>query len=129
MKDFFFPAPSPFVKTVISRTPELFRTWDGEALINFKWRTFGLRYYIFVCIVFIVFSVCFITAISLTEDGSDNNTRQKLFIATVVLAVWHLHLEVRQFIWNPIYYVFSPWNWFGKLVISLFHNGLLLLIM
>ncbi|CAG8623734.1 9446_t:CDS:2 [Paraglomus brasilianum] len=112
MKDFFFPAPSPFVKTVISRTPELFRTWDGEALINFKWRTFGRYYYILVCIKFIVFAVCFITAISLTEDDSNSSTRQNLFLAVVVFAGWHLHLEVRQFIWNPIYYVFSPWNWF-----------------
>ncbi|CAG8450613.1 5247_t:CDS:2 [Paraglomus occultum] len=113
VKDYLLPAPSPFVKTVISRAPELFRTWDGEALINFKWRAFGFYYYILVCMIFIAFAVCFITAISLIDDNSNNNMKQNLFIATVVLAVWHLHLEVRQFIWNPIYYVLSVWNWFG----------------
>ncbi|CAG8646413.1 10426_t:CDS:2, partial [Paraglomus brasilianum] len=109
MKDLLFPAPSPFVKTVINRTPELFRTWDGEALIDFKWRTFGFDYYMLICAQFVTFFVCFIIAISQTEDS---DLRRSLFLTVVVFAVWHLHFEVRQFVWNPIRYVFSPWNWF-----------------
>ncbi|CAG8521998.1 5076_t:CDS:2 [Paraglomus brasilianum] len=127
LKDFLFPASSPFVTSTVSDNRDLFRTWDGEALINFKWQTFGLYYYIFIWIQFIALFVCF--AATMTDGESalvDKPTKRNLVLASAILTVWHLHFEVRQFIWNPVYYVLSPWNWidcgaFGfPLVTSLF---------
>src|SRR6185312_5063541 len=117
LKDFLFPASSPFVTSTVSDNRDLFRTWDGEALINFKWQTFGLYYYMFIWIQFIALFVCF--AATMTDGESalvDNPTKRNLVLASAILTVWHLHFEVRQFIWNPVYYVLSPWNWIGKLM-------------
>src|SRR5262249_14179540 len=36
------PQPSPFVETI---NRDIYKTWNGEALINFKWDTYGKYYY------------------------------------------------------------------------------------
>jgi len=46
------PQPSPFVKTI---NREIYKTWNGEALINFKWNLFGIYYYAIIWIMFTVY--------------------------------------------------------------------------
>ncbi|PKK75983.1 hypothetical protein RhiirC2_773001 [Rhizophagus irregularis] len=49
------PQPSPFVKTI---SGDIYKTWEGEALINFKWNTYGKYYHLLIWLGFITLLVC-----------------------------------------------------------------------
>src|ERR1051326_5813762 len=42
-KELIIPQPSLFVKT--TNCKEIYNTWSGEALLNFKWNTYGMYYH------------------------------------------------------------------------------------
>ena len=58
------PRPGPFVDTMNN---EIYKTWNGEALINFKCETFGRRYYFAKWIVFTALLGCFTAAVTLLK--------------------------------------------------------------
>src|SRR2546430_14306665 len=58
--DWIKPKPSPFIETVHSK--EIYSTWNGEALINFKWDTYGKYYYYIMWIMFTALLACFTIA-------------------------------------------------------------------
>ncbi len=113
-KELIKPLPSPFVKTM---NRKIYKTWNGEALINFKWKTYGKYYYAGIWIAFIALLGCF-TAATLYEDYEDlrsENIRNLLLIASIILGFIHLFFfEFRQFVYDPIKWIRDPWNYFGK---------------
>src|SRR5581483_3713918 len=88
--EFYFPKPSPFAKTI---NKEIYKTWNGEALINFKWNLYGRNYYFAIWILFTAFLMCFTAATTFTEDLIPDNTRSQLLIASIILGFIHLNFE------------------------------------
>ncbi|CAG8809781.1 20403_t:CDS:2, partial [Dentiscutata erythropus] len=70
------------------QTTDLYSNWCGEALITFKWESFGKYYYCFSCQ-----KIC-------------------LYLSTSIGCLLLLLTEIRQFIWDWKLYVTSPWNLF-----------------
>ncbi|GBC03272.1 hypothetical protein RclHR1_05040013 [Rhizophagus clarus] len=101
------PKPSRFVE-VINR--DIYNTWNGESLINFKWNTYGKYYYIAIWIFFMSLFICFSAAASISLP---ENIRNQLLIISIILGLIHLSFEVRQLIFNPIKWVHNFWNFFG----------------
>ncbi|POG66073.1 hypothetical protein GLOIN_2v378439 [Rhizophagus irregularis DAOM 181602=DAOM 197198] len=96
---------SPFAETI---NKEIFKTWDGEALLNFKWNTYGKYYYRVIWLGFITLLVCFTIAV----HCDNNNIQKPLLITSILLGFIHLIFEVYQFFYNPIKWFSDPWNWF-----------------
>ncbi len=105
------PKPSPFVKTI---TNDIYKTWNGEALINFKWNLYGKYYYAIIWIVFTALLGCFTTATTISEDLISDDIRKRLLIVSIILGFIHSMCEFRQFIYDPIKWFRDPWNYFGK---------------
>ncbi|RGB39334.1 hypothetical protein C1646_812042 [Rhizophagus diaphanus] len=103
------PQPSLFVET-ISR--DIYKTWNGEAIINFKWNTYGSFYYSMIWIGFMALLGCFTAAATIPQQYIDDDIRKKLFIASIILGFIHLSFEVRQFIYNPLKWFYDFWNIF-----------------
>ena len=111
LKELFIkPKSSPFSQT---HNNELYKTWNGEAIINFKWRVFGRYYYAGIWILFIIYLICF-TLASIPYDIFNKESRKKLFIFSIILGSIHLLFEVRQFIWSPIKWMSDILNLFGN---------------
>ncbi|POG65355.1 hypothetical protein GLOIN_2v1483183 [Rhizophagus irregularis DAOM 181602=DAOM 197198] len=94
---------------------EFYSNWNGEAIINFKWKTFGRIYYFIIWLLFMVFLVCF-TIASYPTNSITQEIRIKLYQTTIAFGFYHLLFELRQFIWNPKNYVLSIWNLFDSLI-------------
>ncbi len=107
-RELFIPIPNPFVETI---NREIYKTWNGEALINFKWNLYGKYYYFAIWILFIALLGCFTAATTLSEDY---DTRKELFMASIVLGFIHFIVEFRQFVYDPIEWIRDLWNFFGK---------------
>jgi hypothetical protein len=80
--------------------------WNFDAVINFKWKTFGIYYYYLIWFHFTIFYLCFSLAIL-----KQNNI---LYIFSILLGFMHLYFEFRQFLWKPKVYFNDLWNLFGK---------------
>ncbi|PKK71495.1 hypothetical protein RhiirC2_828062 [Rhizophagus irregularis] len=113
------PQPSPFVETI---NRDIYKTWNGESLINFKWDNYGKYYYAIIWIGFNVFLGCFTAAASVPQINS--NDQSHLLIASFILGLIHLSFEVRQFIYSPSKWIDDYWNFF---VISFAHAFLIIL--
>ncbi|RGB39045.1 hypothetical protein C1646_812276 [Rhizophagus diaphanus] len=100
------PKTSLFVE-VMNR--DIYKSWSGESLINFKWNAYGKYYYAIIWFMFMALFICFSAAasISLNED-----TRNRLLIASIILGFIHLSFEIRQLIFNPYKWIHSFWNFF-----------------
>ncbi|RIA96285.1 hypothetical protein C1645_733380 [Glomus cerebriforme] len=107
---FYYPQSSEFVNTC---KKEFYTNWNGEAVINFKWKRFGRIYYIVIWLIFIVFLVCF-TIASFPTNSISQETRIKLYQTSIAFGFFHLIFELRQFIWSPQKYI-SIWNVFDSL--------------
>ncbi|PKC05524.1 hypothetical protein RhiirA5_420819 [Rhizophagus irregularis] len=107
-KEIFYPQSSVFTDTC---KKEFYTNWNGEAIINFKWNTFGRIYYFVIWLLFMVFLVCFTVAsyptLSITRD-----VRINLYQTSIAFGFFHIIFELRQFIWNPKKYFSSIWNLF-----------------
>ncbi|RIA98944.1 hypothetical protein C1645_812117 [Glomus cerebriforme] len=82
---------NPFVKTI---SGDIYKTWNGEALINFKWNTYRKYYYTIIWISFMALLGCF-TAVA-TIQNIDKDTQKQLLITTIILGIIHLSFEVRH---------------------------------
>jgi hypothetical protein len=108
--EFLNPKSSPFSKTQINN--EFYKTWNGEAIINFKWRLFGKYYYAAIWFLFTTFLVCFTLASSVSSKAI-NSKEKDLLISSIILGFIHLSFEIRQFIWNPKQWILNVWNLIG----------------
>ena len=111
LKDWIRPKSSPFIQTM--HNVEIYKTWNGEALINFKWNTYGKYYYYGIWIIFLALLGCFTIAATVPAEYIDVDTRRGLLIASVILGIIHLSFEVRQFIYAPITWIKDSWNYIG----------------
>jgi hypothetical protein len=107
--EFIKPKSSPFVKTTMNR--EIYKTWEGESLINFKWNNYGKYYYAIIWIVFMVFLGCF--TVVATIPHIDDDVRNKLLITSIILGFIHLIFEIRQIIYDFNKWIHDFWNIFG----------------
>ncbi|PKC68002.1 hypothetical protein RhiirA1_457749 [Rhizophagus irregularis] len=107
-KEIFYPQSSVFVNTC---KKEFYSNWNGEAIINFKWKKFGRIYYFTIWLIFMVFLVCF-TIASYPTNSITRKVRINLYQTTIAFGFFHLIFELRQFIWNPRKYFLSIWNLF-----------------
>ncbi|GBC27656.2 hypothetical protein GLOIN_2v1874143 [Rhizophagus irregularis DAOM 181602=DAOM 197198] len=108
-KDFFLPQPSLFVKT--TNRKEIYETWSGEALINYKWNAYGMIYYYMIWVGHIIFYSTFsLIAFPLSQSNiKENDIIAKLYTAAkrqiipyiilIVLGFIYLSIEVRKFIY------------------------------
>ncbi|RGB38763.1 hypothetical protein C1646_805680 [Rhizophagus diaphanus] len=107
--EIIMPQPSPFVKTISS---DIYKTWNGEAIINFKWNTFGKYYYLIIWVTFMALLGCFTTAVTIPQQYIDKDVQVQLLIASIILGLIHLSFEIRQIIYNPIKWISNFWNIF-----------------
>ncbi|GBB87150.1 hypothetical protein RclHR1_01360021 [Rhizophagus clarus] len=104
-KELFYPQPSVFVDTC---ERNFYTSLNGEAIINFKWNTFGRKYHCAIWLLFSVFLACF-TFASYPSNSITHETRIKLYQTSIALGLLHFILfKLRQFFW----YSFSIWNIF-----------------
>ncbi|PKK78592.1 hypothetical protein RhiirC2_770074 [Rhizophagus irregularis] len=100
--EFIRPQSSLFVKII---SENIYKTWDGEALINFKWNTYGKYYYVMIWMSFIALLGCFNVSATIPQQYISKDVQKQLgFI--------HLSFEVRQIIYNPIKWICNFWNIF-----------------
>src|SRR5439155_20627802 len=83
---FFKPRSSPFSQT---QNNEFYKTWNGEAIINFKWRVFGRYYYAVIWILFMIYFTCFILAASTLPNIFNEKIREELLICSIILGLIH----------------------------------------
>ncbi len=57
---------------------------------------------------------CFTAAVIPSEGYLPENIRKQLLIASIILGIFHLTFEIRQFIYDPIKWIIDPWNYLGK---------------
>jgi hypothetical protein len=114
--ELIWPQPSPFVETTNNN---IYKTWNGDVLINFKWDTYGKYYFALIWIVFMVLYGCFSAAAMISQQYIDENTRKQLLISTFILGLIHLTFEVRQLFNNPIKYL-NFWDMLGIYIYCLF---------
>uniref|UniRef100_U9SXG5 Ion transport domain-containing protein n=1 Tax=Rhizophagus irregularis (strain DAOM 181602 / DAOM 197198 / MUCL 43194) TaxID=747089 RepID=U9SXG5_RHIID len=107
------PQPSPFTKTI---NRNIYKTWNGEALINFKWNAYGKYYYAMIWILFMALLGCFTAAATIPQQYINEEVRQQLFIASIILGFIHLIFEIRQFFYNITKWFYNFWNIFGKYI-------------
>ena len=81
--DLFRPKPSPFIEII--RHKEIYNTWVGEVLINFKWNTYGKYYYALIWIGFTALLGCFTIVATLSQEQLTENERKDLLIAYNIL--------------------------------------------
>ncbi|KAF0520693.1 transient receptor potential cation channel subfamily a member 1-like [Gigaspora margarita] len=106
-KELIFPDLSVFSK---HQFPELYKYWHGEALLNFKWNTYGKYYFFVIFIFYFIFMFCFLIVAMIKELS--NNTRNLLLFTTIILGILHLIFEIRQFIYFPLPWITNIWNYF-----------------
>lgn len=88
-KEFFYrPLSNPFIE---SCDVDIYDSWgwNGEAILNFKWDSFGKYYYYTIWFIFLIFLSCFMT-ISLFQDSLNEITQNSLIFAVIFLGFWHL---------------------------------------
>ncbi|EXX66833.1 hypothetical protein RirG_120010 [Rhizophagus irregularis DAOM 197198w] len=103
------PQSSPFTKSI---NRNIYKTWNGEALLNFKWNAYGKYYYAMIWILFMALLGCFTAAATIPQQYINEEVRQQLFIASIILGFIHLIFEFRQFVYNITKWFYNFWNIF-----------------
>ncbi|GBB85850.1 hypothetical protein RclHR1_01230013 [Rhizophagus clarus] len=103
------PQSSPFIKTI---NRDIYKTWSGESLINFKWNAYGKYYYTMIWIGFMALLGCFTAAATIPQQYISNDIQKQLLVASIALGFIHLNFEIRQFIHDPIKWISDFWNLF-----------------
>ncbi|PKY61887.1 hypothetical protein RhiirA4_487491, partial [Rhizophagus irregularis] len=103
------PQPSPFTETI---NRNIYKTWNGEALINFKWNAYGKYYYAMIWILLMALLGCFTAAATISQQFINEEVRKQLFIASIILGSIHLIFEIRQFCYNITKWFYNFWNIF-----------------
>ncbi|CAG8577347.1 6375_t:CDS:2, partial [Scutellospora calospora] len=108
-KELIRPIPNSFISSnhLEKINYEFYKYLNGRALLEFKWKFYGKKYYLVMWAIYTVFLYSFITVSSLSNDNS-----QKIFlIITIILGFWHLIFEIRSFIYFPLGYFSRIWNY------------------
>ncbi|KAF0524645.1 hypothetical protein F8M41_015097 [Gigaspora margarita] len=112
-KDLLLPSLCPFsaTKKFEMVDEELYKSLNGEALLEFKWNTYGWKYYFAIWAIYTIFLGSFIIVSTLSDNISW--FYQKIFLyVVIILGFWHLFIELCQlFIYTPASYLTSSWNY------------------
>ncbi|CAI2175635.1 9470_t:CDS:2 [Funneliformis geosporum] len=103
------PSDNPFV-TLDDET--IYDGWNAEALLNFKWDTFGWYYFYIFWGTFSILLLSFGIGTTLSPSIISNDTRRIFLYTSIVLGSIFIVHEIRQFIWKPKRYVKDIWNLF-----------------
>jgi hypothetical protein len=95
----------------LDRRKEFYKDLNGEAIVDFKWKTFGRYYYFLIWLIFTAFQISFITG-SLNLSFKTDHIQTQLYKTTIIIGFVQLYFELRQFIWDSIEYIHSIWNLF-----------------
>ncbi|RIB29536.1 hypothetical protein C2G38_1101001 [Gigaspora rosea] len=107
------PLPSNFIKSIDG---ELYKYWNCEALLNFKWNTYGRKYYLTIWLFYIILLGCFTMAATKSNEISLNSLTS-LLQATFIFGIWHLMIEFRKFTYSPLNYIMDFWNLYDFCVV------------
>ncbi|GBB85295.1 hypothetical protein RclHR1_11860002 [Rhizophagus clarus] len=105
--DFIKPKTSPFIETI---NENIYKTWNGEALINFKWNTYGKYYYMIIWIMFTALLGCFTAVSTIPQIYNNEGIQKQLLTASIILGFIHICFEIRQMVYNPIKWIYDFWN-------------------
>src|SRR5205809_3768010 len=83
----------------------IYKWWNFAAIIDFKWKTFGIYYHFLIWFFYTIFFICF--ALATTLDLTDYH-RKILFIISIALGFIHLTFEIRQCFWKTQAYFRDP---------------------
>ncbi|CAG8498060.1 883_t:CDS:2 [Funneliformis caledonium] len=103
------PSDNPFV-TLDDKA--FYDSWNAEALLNFKWNSFGKFYYFLSWVLFTIFLLSFGIGSTLSPPYMSDDTRNVFLRISIIFGVFHVFHEVRQIIWNWYRYFTDLWNWF-----------------
>ncbi|PKY46054.1 hypothetical protein RhiirA4_460806 [Rhizophagus irregularis] len=112
--DFFWPQSSPFIETINS---DIYKTWSGEALLNFKWNTYGKAYHSLFWSGYLILLVCFNVAVRISQQEYVD-IQKILFIISIIFGFFYLCFGVRQFIYDPYKWIFDIGKIYGYFNIS-----------
>ncbi|KAF0464571.1 transient receptor potential cation channel subfamily a member 1-like [Gigaspora margarita] len=117
-KELISPSCSSFTRYEAS---ELYKWWNGEALLNFKWNSYGKYYYAAIWLFFSFFMGSFLIVSTLSNEISVS-CQKLLLVATIFLGFLHLTFEIRQLIYSPLAWAIDPWNYFdlGAILFPIF---------
>ncbi|RGB26320.1 hypothetical protein C1646_746899, partial [Rhizophagus diaphanus] len=107
------PQSSSFTETI---NKNIYKTWNGEALIDFKWNAYGKYYYAMIWICFMALFGCFAAAATIPPQHIHEEVRQQLFFASIILGFIHLIFEIRQFFYKIKKWFYNFWNIFVDLL-------------
>ncbi|KAF0464557.1 nudt9 protein [Gigaspora margarita] len=107
--ELFYLSDNSFTSLDIS---DYYKWWNVKALINFKWNTYGKRYYFLIWSLYSIFMCCFLIVSTISKNEISWNNQVVLLIVTIFLGFIHFIFEVRQLVHRPMHYITSPWNWF-----------------
>ncbi|CAJ0841485.1 1824_t:CDS:2 [Entrophospora sp. SA101] len=92
---------------------KLYKYRDVQLILDFKWNKFGFKYYYGIWMIYIAFLSCFVIATTTQLDQLPNGARMLLIVIAIILGVFHLYFEIRQFSYNPKKYIGDISNLFG----------------
>ncbi|CAG8565250.1 11263_t:CDS:2, partial [Dentiscutata heterogama] len=90
-KELMYP-PTNFFTCLDS--PDQFTWWNIKALINFKWETYGKRYYYMIWVTYSIFMLCFIFIATIPGDSISWTHYQIFRIISITLGFFFLTFEI-----------------------------------
>ncbi|CAG8677149.1 12056_t:CDS:2 [Funneliformis caledonium] len=100
-----------------------YECWNAEALLNFKWNTFGKYYFFLMWGSFSTFLLTFGIVTTLSSSVISNDGRDIALLISIILGLIHIVHEIRQIIWDWTKYITDPWNWFDEPVVNVDPNN------
>ncbi|CAB4403508.1 unnamed protein product [Rhizophagus irregularis] len=85
---------------------DIYKTWSGEALLNFKWNTYGKAYHSLFWSGYLILLVCFNVAVRISQQEYVD-IQKILFIISIIFGFFYLCFGVRQFIYDPYKWIFD----------------------
>ncbi|GET00513.1 hypothetical protein GLOIN_2v823409 [Rhizophagus clarus] len=92
------PQPSPFVKTI---NRDIYKTWNGEALINFKWITYGMYYYTIIWFIFTAFLGCFTAVATIPQQNLDENVKKVIVNGFTIIGTFLIWEHIQFLLSHP----------------------------
>ncbi|RGB23445.1 hypothetical protein C1646_806513 [Rhizophagus diaphanus] len=108
--ELFLPQPSPFIETI---NRDIYKTWSGEALLNYKWNKYGRRYHGYIWSGYLILLVCFNVAAGISQQEYIDIQKILLIISTIFGFI-HLSFEVRQLIYGLTKGILNSGKIYGK---------------
>ncbi|RIA98253.1 hypothetical protein C1645_731803 [Glomus cerebriforme] len=107
--DVYNPKSNAFVDL---HYPAFYKEWNAEALLNFKWNTYGKYYYYTNWTWFLIYLLIFALGTTLSDTTLSLGIRKALLSITIVIGFVFFTFEIRDFVWRPRRYLRNFWNLF-----------------